>query len=84
MSFASPQSIGTILLALYVVQCTIGAFIHYVKLPFRVFGRPPQNYFHALFGLGIIALALYQVYIGFSAEWPDTTGRGRVVGAIMI
>jgi len=57
-----------------VVQCLLGAFIHYVKKKDRV-RRPPQNYFHAVFGLLVITLALYQVRSGYNTEWPTTTGR---------
>jgi hypothetical protein len=31
--------------------------------------RPPQNYFHAVLGLAIIALALYQVHSGYDTEY---------------
>ena len=62
---------------LYIVQCLLGAFIHYVKKKDRV-RRPPQNYFHAIFGLLIIALALFQVHSGYDDEWPSTTGRDQL------
>lgn len=62
---------------LYWVQCALGAFIHWVK-PKRSTGRPVQNYFHAIFGLFIIALAFYQVRTGYKTEWPNTTGRGDI------
>jgi len=65
---------GIGIFVLYIVQCLLGAFIHYVKKKDRV-RRPPQNYFHAVVGLLIIALALYQVRSGYSYEWPTTTGR---------
>ena len=70
---------GKTLLGIYVLQCLLGAFIHYVKIPFR-FGRPPQNYAHAILGLATIALAVYQVYTGFHYEWPNVTGRTPLVG----
>ena len=56
------QKIGLALLILYVVQLCLGLFIHFVKMP-SLFGghRPPQNYFHAILGLAIFALAAYQV-----------------------
>ncbi|KAF8507478.1 hypothetical protein BU17DRAFT_100499 [Hysterangium stoloniferum] len=81
---SSPHKrIGTILLALYLCQCVLGAFIHFVKIRFR-FGRPPQNYFHAIFGLVILALAFYQVHIGYDEEWPNTTGRSPVANVVNI
>ncbi|KAF8504109.1 hypothetical protein JB92DRAFT_2968863 [Gautieria morchelliformis] len=68
------QNVGIALLVLYFVQCFLGAFIHFVKIPFR-FKRPPQNYGHAILGLTILALALYQVRLGYKQEWPNITGR---------
>jgi hypothetical protein len=65
------------LVVLYIMQASLGAVIHWIK-PKRGTGRPPQNYVHAIFGLVIIALALYQVYLGYKIEWPKTTGRGPV------
>lgn len=50
----------------------MGAFIHYVK-PKNAARRPPQNYFHAVFGLTIIALAMYQIRTGYKVEWPMYT-----------
>ena len=43
-----------------------------------------QNYFHAVLGLLIIALAFYQVRTGYKTEWPNTTGRGDVSNGIDI
>jgi len=37
--------------------------------------RPPQNYFHAILGLVILALAAYQVHYGLTTEWAFTTGN---------
>lgn len=68
---------GVAIFVLYWVQCALGAFIHWVK-PKRSTGRPLQNYFHAIFGLFIIALAFYQVRTGYKTEWPNTTGRGDI------
>jgi len=48
--------------------------IHWVK-PKNIKYRPPQNYLHVIFGILIMALALYQVRIGYHVEWPMTTGR---------
>ncbi|KZS98628.1 hypothetical protein SISNIDRAFT_404495 [Sistotremastrum niveocremeum HHB9708] len=71
------KKLGVALLALYVAQCSLGAFIHFIKNPERK-RRPAQNYAHAILGLTIIALALYQVWIGFRTEWPLNTGRDPV------
>jgi len=65
---------GIALLVLYFVQCALGAFIHFVKDASRA-RRPPQNYLHAVIGIALIALALYQVHSGYDHEWPTTTGR---------
>jgi hypothetical protein len=72
---------GVIVFALYLLQCGLGAFIHYVKKKDRV-RRPPQNYFHAVAGLLTIALALYQVRTGYNTEWPMTTGRDPLPPAV--
>jgi len=77
------KTLGVVLLALYIVQCALGAFIHYVKIPFR-FGRPPQNYAHAVLGLTTIGLALYQVRLGYREEWPNATGRGPIDNGVNI
>ncbi|KAG7439470.1 CBD9-like protein [Guyanagaster necrorhizus] len=68
---------GVAIFVIYWVQCALGAFIHWVK-PKRPAGRPLQNYFHAVFGLFIIALAFYQVRTGYKTEWPSATGRGDI------
>ena len=54
---------GLAIFILYFVQLSLGGLIHYVKpRSFTVDKkRPLQNYFHAVFGLLIIALAFYQV-----------------------
>ncbi|KAK7043150.1 AdoMet-homocysteine methyltransferase [Paramarasmius palmivorus] len=70
---------GIAIFVLYLVQCSLGAFIHFVK-PSKP-GRPPQNYFHAVLGLFIIGSALYQVRTGYADEWPKTTGREEITGA---
>jgi len=67
------QQLGLVLLCLYGTQCALGAFIHFVKAQNRT-RRPIQNYLHAVVGLFTIALAMYQVYLGFKKEWPRTTG----------
>lgn len=56
------QKIGLSLLILYVLQLSIGAFVHFFKFPSIFNGyRPPHSYFHVFFGLSIIILAQYQV-----------------------
>jgi len=67
------QKIGLALLILYLIQLFVGLFIHFVKIPFFHGHRPPQNYFHAILGLAIIALAAYQVsfshFLSFFVFW---------------
>jgi hypothetical protein len=58
------QKVGLALLVMYVIQVFLGAFIHWVKLPFRFpGGRHPQNYLHAILGLATVALATWQVLL---------------------
>nr|GAT47659.1 CBD9-like protein [Mycena chlorophos] len=71
---------GIILFALYIAQCILGAIIHWVK-PKRVLRRPPQNYLHALLGLSIIALSLYQIRTGYKTEWLFT-GLGPLPSSV--
>ncbi|KAF9258844.1 hypothetical protein L218DRAFT_948046 [Marasmius fiardii PR-910] len=70
---------GVALFVLYVFQCLLGAFIHFVK-PANPWpkGRGIQNYFHAVLGLLIVGLAFYQVRTGYKYEWPVATGRGSL------
>lgn len=78
--------IGLILFVLYALQALYGYIIHRVKSPNRT-KRPIQNYGHAVVGLFVIGLSLYQVWIGFDDEWSDATGRdqpGRGVYAFWI
>lgn len=65
------QRLGLALFIMYLFQVTLGAVIHFVK-PANRTSRPLQNYAHAIIGLLIIALAMYQVYLGFHREWPRT------------
>jgi len=74
---------GIVLFGLYLGQCLIGALIHYVK-PKNATSRPPQNYFHAVFGLTIIALSMYQIRTGYRTEWPAYTGLGSVPNGVNI
>ncbi|KAK7044898.1 cytochrome b561 domain-containing protein [Favolaschia claudopus] len=76
------QKIGVSLIALYVIQLLVGIFIHFVKMG-KLFGghRPPQNYFHVVLGLAILALAAYQVHYGLYTEWLLTGGLHQVPGS---
>jgi len=74
--FSDPhEKIGLALLILYLIQLFFGLFIHFVKIPFFHGHRPPQNYFHAILGLAILALAAYQVHYGLTFEWAFATGN---------
>ncbi|KAJ7751516.1 hypothetical protein DFH07DRAFT_525863 [Mycena maculata] len=79
--FSDPhQKMGLALLVMYLLQVFLGAFIHWVKLPFRFpGGRPPQNYLHAVLGLAIVALASYQTHYGLWIEWGFVTGNAHPV-----
>ncbi|KXN93335.1 hypothetical protein AN958_00259 [Leucoagaricus sp. SymC.cos] len=68
------KRLGIVLFVFYITQCCLGALIHWVK-PKNIKYRPPQNYLHAIFGIVLVALALYQVRTGYHVEWPKTTGR---------
>lgn len=68
------KGFGKVILFGYLAQCALGAFIHFVKIRFR-WGRPPQNYFHAVLGLAVVGGAVYQIWLGFAREWPGATGR---------
>ena len=76
----SHQNVGLVLLIIYIAQCSIGYVIHKWKpRSFRKTGkRPAQNYFHAVFGLLILFLALVQMRNGLWDEWPNATGRAAV------
>ncbi|KAG8793633.1 hypothetical protein FRC16_010874 [Serendipita sp. 398] len=65
---------GLVIVLLYVVQCMLGGVIHHFK-PARATGRPPQNYFHAILGITIIALSFWQVHTGFDIEWESIGGE---------
>lgn len=65
------------------MQCSFGAFIHFVKDKNRT-RRPPQNYLHAIVGLTIIVLALVNVHSGYDMEWPTFSGRPPVPEAVGI
>lgn len=65
---------GLVLILLYIVQCSLGGIIHFVKSS-KAVRRPPQNYGHAVLGLIIISLSFWQVYTGFNEEWKAAGGQ---------
>jgi len=70
------KRVGYAIFYLYITQVVLGAFIHFIRIPFPFLGhRPPQNYIHALLGLAILAMAAYQVNCGIYIEWPLLTGN---------
>jgi membrane associated rhomboid family serine protease len=79
----SNQRYGVAIFILYLLQCGLGAIIHWVKASDRT-RRPLQNYFHAIFGLLIIALAFYQVHSGYKVEWTKATGRDELSNGVNI
>ncbi|KAJ7041479.1 hypothetical protein C8F04DRAFT_1300837 [Mycena alexandri] len=74
--FTDPhQKAGLALFIMYLIQVFLGAFIHWIKFPFRFpGGRHPQNYLHAILGLSIIGLASWQTHYGLWTEWGLITG----------
>ncbi|KAJ6499792.1 hypothetical protein DFH09DRAFT_328824 [Mycena vulgaris] len=79
--FTDPhQQVGLALLIMYLIQVSLGAFIHWIKFPFRFpGGRHPQNYLHVLLGLSIVALATWQTHYGLWTEWALITGNAHPV-----
>jgi hypothetical protein len=56
------QKVGTAIFSLYIAQFVLGAFIHFIRIPFPLLvNRPLSNYVHALLGLAILAMSAYQV-----------------------
>ena len=78
-----PQKWGITLPVLYLVQCALGALIHFVKKADRT-RRPPQNYLHAVLGLAIIGLSLFQVHSGYDHEWVVSTGRDALPKSVSV
>ncbi|KAI0271084.1 hypothetical protein BGY98DRAFT_937179 [Russula aff. rugulosa BPL654] len=70
------KTVGYVILGLYIAQIAIGLFIHAVRVPFLfIFHRPLQNYFHAILGLVILAMASYQIHDGIYTVWPFVTAN---------
>jgi len=80
---------GIALFVLYMVQLIVGVIIHQFKQP-GVVHRPPQNYFHAILGLTIIALAMWQVHDGYHKEYilwgtaPEPSGVNKAYIAMVV
>ncbi|KAF9065426.1 hypothetical protein BDP27DRAFT_59013 [Rhodocollybia butyracea] len=74
---------GAALFGLYLLQCVLGALIHWVK-PRNSTRRPLQNYLHAIFGLILIALGFYQVRTGYKREWFLAVPSGEIAGADIV
>ncbi|GJJ11392.1 hypothetical protein Clacol_005625 [Clathrus columnatus] len=84
-SHTSHKTIGRVLLGLYLGQCALGVFIHFIKIHFWRFNyRPPQNYIHVILGLTILGLSFYQARLGFTQEWVNSTGRPTVPNGVNI
>lgn len=64
------------------LQVALGAIIHFVKP--RSGRRPPQNYIHAVLGITIVALSLYQARTGYKTEWPESIGRPATNGVNIV
>jgi hypothetical protein len=70
---------GLTLVILYIIQCSLGGIIHFIKEKNRI-RRPPQNYLHAFLGLFIIGGSFWQVHNGYTVEWPKTQSRTVPMG----
>ncbi|KAJ8518574.1 hypothetical protein ONZ45_g4386 [Pleurotus djamor] len=74
-TMVTPHSkIGIAVMVLYVIQLILGIVIHFFKPSWFGGRRPPQNYFHAIIGLAMLALAAYQVHLGLTQEWVLASG----------
>lgn len=72
---------GTVILVLYLVQCELGAVIHFFK-PKNARGRPPQNYLHAVLGIAVLCLGMWQIHTGYDDEWPASMPQGALPGGV--
>jgi len=77
------KNLGNAVFYLYIVQCILGAVIHFFK-PKNAKRRPIQNYFHAILGLTIIFLGMYQIHTGYAQEWPKYAGMGALPGGVNV
>jgi hypothetical protein len=68
---------------LYVLQCLIGAVIHFLK-PADGKRRPIQNYIHGILGVLLLVLGMYQIHTGYDQEWPMYMGYGRLPNYVNI
>ncbi|KAG6862272.1 hypothetical protein C0995_002203 [Termitomyces sp. Mi166 len=59
------KRLGIAIFSLYILQVALGVVVRWIK-PRNTSRRPAQNYVHAVFGLLIIATAMYQVHNGFT------------------
>ncbi|KAI9459020.1 hypothetical protein F5148DRAFT_310760 [Russula earlei] len=70
------RRVGYAIFSLYIAQVLVGAFIHFLRVPFLSIGnRPAQNYLHVALGLAILAMAGYQIHHGLYEEWEERTGN---------
>ncbi|KAJ7611977.1 hypothetical protein DFH06DRAFT_1484988 [Mycena polygramma] len=67
---------GVALFVLYILQCSIGAVVHFFKAS-DAKRRPVQNYFHGLLGVIVIAMGMYQIRTGYNVEWPAYMATDR-------
>ncbi|KAJ6480361.1 hypothetical protein C8R45DRAFT_769013, partial [Mycena sanguinolenta] len=77
------QNLGYAVFFLYIGQCHIGVVIHFFK-PKTPKARPIQNYLHAVFGLTVLALGMYQIRTGYTEEWPKFSSLGTVSKAVNV
>ncbi|KAH6913838.1 hypothetical protein BKA70DRAFT_646105 [Coprinopsis sp. MPI-PUGE-AT-0042] len=80
------KRVGITLLVLYILQVSLGAIVHFFKPKSWTKGgrRPIQNYIHAILGVLIIALALFQARTGYKTEWPRVTSRAATNGVNIV
>lgn len=80
------KRVGIVLLVLYIVQASLGGIIHFFKPKSwtNAGRRPAQNYLHAILGIAIIGLALFQVRTGYRTEWPRLTSRPAANGVNVV
>ena len=75
---------GIAIFVLYLAQLAFGASIHFFKPKAWARGtgrRPFQNYFHAVFGLLIIAFAMFQVSVCVNYARHVSAAAARVAAA---